>query len=210
LLAAYDTPAQGGNGDGTISAADAVFSRLRLWIDANHDGVSQPGELVTLAAAGVVSIDLTYRTTGRRDGHGNYYRYRGLVHLASGRTVPMWDVFLAVGSGTGSSQEGAEGAESLDDDEAAGASNLEGVGFGAGEDGAAAGPLGAAGQDPPPTPLQVVEYYHLDVLALRHGAGRCARRRLRATLSERVRHASRMGRIGSRRHRRAGPDYRAA
>ena len=54
LLAAYDTPAQGGNGDGVISAADAVFSRLRLWVDTNHDGVSQPGELVPLAAAGVL------------------------------------------------------------------------------------------------------------------------------------------------------------
>jgi YD repeat-containing protein len=29
-LAAYDTPAQGGNGDGVISAADAVFGRLRV------------------------------------------------------------------------------------------------------------------------------------------------------------------------------------
>jgi hypothetical protein len=38
LLAAYDTAAQGGNGDGVIGAADAVFGRLRLWVDANHDG----------------------------------------------------------------------------------------------------------------------------------------------------------------------------
>jgi hypothetical protein len=30
LLAVYDDPAHGGNGDGAISAADAVFSRLRL------------------------------------------------------------------------------------------------------------------------------------------------------------------------------------
>jgi hypothetical protein len=44
-LAAYDTPAQGGNGDGVISEADEVFSRLRLWVDANHDAVSQPAEL---------------------------------------------------------------------------------------------------------------------------------------------------------------------
>jgi RHS repeat-associated protein len=97
LLGAYDTAAQGGNGDGVISAADGVFSRLRVWIDTNHDGVSQPGELLPLAAAGITSIELTYQPTGRRDGHGNYYRYRGVVHLASGATIPIWDVFLAVG-----------------------------------------------------------------------------------------------------------------
>jgi hypothetical protein len=56
-LAAYDTPAQGGNGDGVISAADAVFGQLRLWVDPNHDGISQPEELVSLAEAGVLSIE---------------------------------------------------------------------------------------------------------------------------------------------------------
>jgi RHS repeat-associated protein len=95
LLAAYDDPANGGNGDGIISAADAVFGQLRLWIDRNHDGVSQPDELVPLDTAGVVSIELSYQITRRRDGVGNVYRYRGTVHLASGRSVPIWDVFLA-------------------------------------------------------------------------------------------------------------------
>jgi RHS repeat-associated protein len=95
LLAAYDDPANGGNGDGIISAADAVFNKLRLWVDGNHDGVSQPDELVALDTAGVVSIELSYQITGRRDGVGNVYRYRGTVHLASGRSVPIWDVFLA-------------------------------------------------------------------------------------------------------------------
>ena len=32
-LAAFDRPEHGGNGDGLISAADAVFVRLRLWVD---------------------------------------------------------------------------------------------------------------------------------------------------------------------------------
>ena len=95
LLAAYDDPANGGNGDGLISAADAVFGQLRLWIDQDHDGVSQPDELMPLDTAGVVSIELSYQITGRRDGVGNLYRYRGTVHLTSGRSVPIWDVFLA-------------------------------------------------------------------------------------------------------------------
>ena len=51
-LAAFDRPENGGNGDGVISAADAVFAQLRLWVDANHDGVSQPGELADAGAGG--------------------------------------------------------------------------------------------------------------------------------------------------------------
>ncbi len=165
LLAAYDTPALGGNGDGMISAADAVFSRLRLWVDANHDGVSQPGELVPLAVAGIESIELSYRVTGRRDGHGNFFRSRGVVHLASGRRVPIWDVFLATGPGVGGTPEALEGTTPFDDEAASVATGLtQEVGLGDGADGDGLVAPGSAAPDPPPTPLQVVEYYHLDAL----------------------------------------------
>ena len=66
-----------------------------MWVDANHDGVSQPNELVTLAQAGIASIDLTAQPTGRRDRFGNYFRYRAVVHLTNGRQTVVWDVFLA-------------------------------------------------------------------------------------------------------------------
>ncbi len=166
LLAAYDTPALGGNGDGRISAADAVFSRLRLWIDTNHDGVSQPNELVPLASAGVTAIELSYRVVGRRDGHGNLYRYRGVVHLSSGRRVPIWDVFLSTGPQAGSDPEDSEDMLPLDDNSASVVmSALAGVAptpVGADDDaGLASEP---ALPDPTPTPLQVVQYYHLDAI----------------------------------------------
>ncbi len=94
-LAAMDLPENGGNGDGLMSAADAVFAGLRLWVDANHDGVSQPGEFVTLAQAGVASIKLGAQPIARRDRFGNYFKYRAVVHLADGRRTMAWDVFLA-------------------------------------------------------------------------------------------------------------------
>jgi len=53
MLAAYDA-----NSDGKIDAADAVFADLRVWRDADQDGVTDAGELSTLAELGIVSISL--------------------------------------------------------------------------------------------------------------------------------------------------------
>lgn len=94
-LAVFDAAAAGGDGDGWITAADRVFEDLRLWLDADHDGVSQPAELLPLAAAGIRAIDLSFVESRRRDRHGNELRYTGRVRLARG-TTQSTDVFLLV------------------------------------------------------------------------------------------------------------------
>lgn len=63
-----------------IDEHDAVFSKLRLWIDENHDGVCQPGELHTLAEFGIYSLSLGYFYSRREDAFGNEFRYRALVN----------------------------------------------------------------------------------------------------------------------------------
>jgi hypothetical protein len=79
-LAVYDKPENGGNGDGIIDEHDAVFTKLRLWIDANHDGICQPEELHRLTELGVYSLSFTYVESRRTDPFGNQFRYRARVN----------------------------------------------------------------------------------------------------------------------------------
>ena len=95
-LAEYDKPSRGGNGDGKIDSADAIFASLVLWQDRNHNGTSELTELHPLAELGLESIELEYETSRRVDRFGNEFRYRAKVtdkHKAQlGRWA--WDVFL--------------------------------------------------------------------------------------------------------------------
>lgn len=75
-LAAFDQKQAGGNNDGVINAKDSVFGKLRLWIDLNHNAVSEPGELFTMQQMGVVSISVKYEPSHWVDVYGNQFRYR--------------------------------------------------------------------------------------------------------------------------------------
>jgi len=64
-LAALDS-----NGDGKIDASDAAYSQLRVWVDANSDGISEAGELKTLAQLDIASISTRAdNTLGQQNGN---------------------------------------------------------------------------------------------------------------------------------------------
>ena len=120
-LAEFDKPENGGNGDGIIDWRDAVYPKLLLWIDANHDGVSQPEELHSLQELGVYSISLSYHEERYTDQFKNWFRYRGALNanpLDGKSTDGRWtyDVFLVPDkTGANCPQENGVAAKPLRD-----------------------------------------------------------------------------------------------
>lgn len=89
-LAKYDE-----NRDGLISAEDAVFSQLRLWKDANRDGIAQPEELFSLDAKGIVAIDLQFDSRYQeQDAYGNMVKYKSVVKMKDNSYGLIYDLWL--------------------------------------------------------------------------------------------------------------------
>ncbi|HEY2913760.1 MAG TPA: hypothetical protein VGK21_10410 [Candidatus Angelobacter sp.] len=98
-LAEFDKLENGGNGDGIIDERDAVFPHLVLWVDENHDGISQSNELHSLPELGVFSLSFTYKESRRQDEFGNVFRFKAKVNVHNkdddSQVGPMaYDVFL--------------------------------------------------------------------------------------------------------------------
>ena len=89
-LAALDA-----NGDGVIDATDPAFAELKLWRDISQDGVSQGGELVSLADAGIVSLNLAHSLKNQRLANGNTLAREGTFTRADGSTSAMGEFRLA-------------------------------------------------------------------------------------------------------------------
>lgn len=80
------------NGDGWISAVDPVYAQLRLWQDANHNGLSEARELIPLVQKAVAGIGVDYRESRWRDEHGNEFRYLARIYQSSLSARHLWVV----------------------------------------------------------------------------------------------------------------------
>lgn len=89
-LAEFDKFVNGGNADGLITRRDMIFDSLRLWQDANHNGVSESAELFALPQLGVRKMHLDFRESRRVDEHGNRFKYRAKVKDAQDAQLGRW------------------------------------------------------------------------------------------------------------------------
>lgn len=73
-----------GNGNGFIEASDPTYYELGLWADANHNGLSEPNELQSLARAGVVGLAVEFFVSFETDAHGNQLKYQSTAYRRLG------------------------------------------------------------------------------------------------------------------------------
>lgn len=89
-LAKYDE-----DHDGLITIDDSVFSKLRLWKDANRDGIAQPEELFTLDEKGVLVLDLHFDPRFQeKDPYGNIVKYKSVVKMKDNSYGLIYDLWL--------------------------------------------------------------------------------------------------------------------
>jgi hypothetical protein len=100
-LAKYDgTTADGAfrlaSADGVIDQRDAVYNRLRVWVDLNLDGVAQTRELIPLRRAGIASIDLDFSNDyAETDQYGNQTLMKSVVSRFDGTLDLIFDLWFA-------------------------------------------------------------------------------------------------------------------
>jgi hypothetical protein len=95
-LEEFDKPENGGNLDNQIDQNDAIYPQLLVWIDENHDGISQPNELHKLSDLGIRSISTIAEHDDKVDQYGNDFRYTAPILLQNSPAVTLraYDIFL--------------------------------------------------------------------------------------------------------------------
>ena len=87
------------NQDGVVNAADAAFASLRVWRDLDQDGVTDAGELLTLAALGITGLNVASTSHSQTLANGNQIADLGTYIKADGQVGTLGqtaDVNLAI------------------------------------------------------------------------------------------------------------------
>jgi hypothetical protein len=81
------------NHDGVISSTDTAYADLRVWVDANSDGVSEAGELKSLDSLDIAKISLNASVNVSTDS-GNLIGLTSTYETADGATHAAADVWF--------------------------------------------------------------------------------------------------------------------
>ncbi|NBX06064.1 MAG: hypothetical protein EBR18_08300, partial [Betaproteobacteria bacterium] len=100
------------NHDGVVSAADAGFGDLRVWVDGNADGVSASGELRTLGELGITELSLN-TSAGQGTDNGNILGLNASYRTADGAEHAAADVWFQIQPGGATGTAGTAGAASM-------------------------------------------------------------------------------------------------
>ena len=83
------------NGDGVIDRSEAEKAGILIWNDANLNGKVDPGELLTLEQANILSIQTQYTVSHYTDENGNIWRWQGVFNRSNGSRAICVDVLFA-------------------------------------------------------------------------------------------------------------------
>jgi hypothetical protein len=88
-LAELDT-----NADGKIEVNNVAYSQLKIWQDADGDGISSADELQSLSDLNIASINTGYSDSALVDANGNEHKQVGAFTKSDGTTSVATDVWF--------------------------------------------------------------------------------------------------------------------
>lgn len=85
------------NNDGEVSSADTNFANLKIWQDLNQDGITQAGELTTLAAQNIASFNVAKTANSQTLNNGNQIADLGSYTKSDGSQATLGEVTGSLG-----------------------------------------------------------------------------------------------------------------
>lgn len=95
------------NNDGLIDKNDDKFKDLKIWQDANSNGISDEGELKSLDGLGIASLSLNHNEVNEDLGGGNTLTLKGSYTKTNGQTMLMGDINFNVDTINSKFKDGA-------------------------------------------------------------------------------------------------------
>lgn len=81
------------NHDGRVDWSDASYADLRIWRDVNGNGLTESGEILTLAQAGISAFRTQWTASSFVDGNGQAHRQVGTAIRTNGSAANVSDVW---------------------------------------------------------------------------------------------------------------------